>query len=127
MSVIGTNYASISNSDDAKYIEFVSMHKDKMYGYMFASITDTNPNIAQISNVINFEKADKFIFGRDLKAFLDLLKANGIKKVEWAVWEGNPAKRLYSRIKGVRYVGCYTRGVIHKGVEVDLHMYELFL
>lgn len=126
VSDISTECNNFANSSNPNYIEFVSKRGENIVGYLFARIREDNPKIAHISNCINFEKKEKFVFGSDLRTFIKLLKKHGIKKLEWAVWEGNPAKKIYDKIKGVRYVGYYSNAVIHRGKEINLHLYELF-
>lgn len=127
VSDISTECNNFANSSNPNYIEFVSIYDEDVVGYLFARTDGNNPKIAHISNCINFEKKQKNVFGSDLRAFIRLLKKHGIQKLEWAVWEGNPAKQLYDKISNVRYVGYYSNAVIHRGKEINIHLYELFL
>lgn len=124
ISTESNNFASISNPN---YIEFISESYGGFTGYMFARIDESNRKIAHISNCINFDKTRKRTFGCDLLRFIRLLKKSGIEKLEFAVWEGNPAKEMYDKIKGVRYVGYYSNAAIHRGKEINIHLYELFI
>ena len=101
VSDISTQCNSFANSSDERNIEFISKKGEEVIGYLFAQIYRDNPKIAHISNCINFERKEKFIFGHDLKSFINLLKKHGIQKLEWAVWEGNPAQKLYDKIKNI--------------------------
>ena len=118
---------NLADANNENHIEFISKKGSDIIGYFFARIDVCNPKIAHISNCFNLEKKEKVTFGNDLRHFINLLKKYGVEKLEWAVWEGNPAKNIYDKIKGVRYVGYYSNAVIHRGKEINLHLYELFL
>lgn len=127
ISSLNMNGCFLADPNNKNQVEFISKTGDKINGYFFANIDSNNPKIAHISNCFSFHKKTNPVFSRDLREFVLLLKEYGINKLEWAVWDGNPAKDLYDKIAGVRYVGYFTNGAVHRGKEVDIYMYELFI
>ena len=117
------DYLIESNQDDQ--FEFILCKEKEIYGYI--RFKTYYGKIMYVCNCVNFTKESKYRFGKDLLKIFEIFKKNGYMKVGFLVAEGNPAKKMYEKIKGVRYIGYKEKETLHRGKLIDMYVYELFL
>lgn len=109
-------------------MEFVSIYKDKLIGYISYNIDRCTNNCYGL-RIINFTESPG-IFGVDLyKVLRDIFFKFKFNKLKWSVAVGNPAEEGYNKIInkiGGRIVGVYKQDIkLWDGSVVDAKVYEI--
>lgn len=117
------------NIDDHAYekIQLVSINGNNVVGYFSAYINRPGAYIKQIM-AVNFTD-NKFVFGKDLRCFIDRLLKTYFK-INFTVVCGNPIEISYDKMVekyGGRIVGVFEKDVLLMDNKwYDIKHYEIF-
>ena len=120
----------IPSNSNWNMFEFASINNNgNVIGYIKYCI-DRNSNYAYGLHIVNFSD-NKITFGRDVvQAIDDIFIKYKFRKLEYAVYIGNPIENTYDRLTkryGGRIVGIKMKNnKLLDGNIYDLKMYELF-
>ncbi|MDD3172140.1 MAG: GNAT family protein [Herbinix sp.] len=126
----GWTYNVTIDNSSTNRIQMVSVDSEDDIIGLFSASVDREAKIIDGLTIVNFRDSN-ITFSRDMYKFLsDLFRVHRFRKIEWYVFVGNPAEKMYDkivkkyggRIAGYRLETC----VGFDGEYRDMKMYEIF-
>ncbi|MDH4127656.1 MAG: hypothetical protein OEV44_02800 [Spirochaetota bacterium] len=111
-------------------LSYVSIHEDKLLGFVEALIKRPEGYIESLK-LINFTEKTNFYFSKDIKDFIDKLFFDyDYYKITFCVVVGNPAEKTYDKLIKLyqgKVSGYFTKNVkLIDGKLYDVKHYEIF-